>query len=113
MGPEEFTKFDILAWWKERESQFPGIIELNNKTHTEIFGDVYMLEGLLRRSRTYTTLSSLEDRLDNKEQLHDVEVETGNAISLSDEEIALGEAASEAWSSKAEEEDLTLEEALN
>ncbi|GKG64026.1 hypothetical protein Tco_0649276, partial [Tanacetum coccineum] len=48
-------------------------------------------------------------RLDNKEQLHDVEVETGNAISLSDEEIALGEAASEAWSSKAEEEDLTLD----
>ena len=35
----------------------------------------------------------------------------GFAISLSDEEIALDEAASEARSSKAEEEDLTLKEA--
>ncbi|GJU91467.1 hypothetical protein Tco_1303890 [Tanacetum coccineum] len=58
-------------------------------------------------------ISSLEDRLDYEEQLHDVEVETGLTISLSDEEIALDEAASKARSSEAEEEDLTLEEALN
>ncbi|GKD43332.1 zinc finger BED domain-containing protein RICESLEEPER 2, partial [Tanacetum coccineum] len=58
-------------------------------------------------------ISSLEDGLDYEEQLHDVEVETGLTISLSDEEIALDEAASEARSFEAKEEDLTLEEALN
>nr|GEW94648.1 zinc finger BED domain-containing protein RICESLEEPER 2 [Tanacetum cinerariifolium] len=51
-------------------------------------------------------ISSLEDGLDYEEQLHDVEVETSFAISLSDEEITLDEAASEAMSSEAEEEDL-------
>nr|GEU97509.1 zinc finger BED domain-containing protein RICESLEEPER 2-like [Tanacetum cinerariifolium] len=97
MGPEEFTKFDILAWWKGRESLFPVLAA--------------MARDLL--SVQASTVASLEDGLGNKEQLHDVEVETGNTISLSDEEIALDEAASEASSSKAEEEDLTLEEALN
>nr|GEW28489.1 hypothetical protein [Tanacetum cinerariifolium] len=42
-----------------------------------------------------------------------LQVETRNAIPLSGEEIILDEAASEARSSEAEEEDLTLEEALN
>ncbi|GJY52304.1 zinc finger BED domain-containing protein RICESLEEPER 2 [Tanacetum coccineum] len=41
-------------------------------------------------------ISSLDDRLDIEEQLHDVEVETGFAISLSDKEIALDEAVSKA-----------------
>ncbi|GJY08435.1 zinc finger BED domain-containing protein RICESLEEPER 2 [Tanacetum coccineum] len=57
-------------------------------------------------------ISSLEGELDVEEQLYDVEVETGFAISLSDEEIALDEAASEARSFEAEEE-LTLQDALN
>ncbi|GJW18491.1 putative reverse transcriptase domain-containing protein [Tanacetum coccineum] len=47
-------------------------------------------------------ISSLEDGLDYKEQLHDVEVETSFEISLSDEEIALDEAASDARSSEEE-----------
>ncbi|GKF61874.1 hypothetical protein Tco_0181928, partial [Tanacetum coccineum] len=51
-------------------------------------------------------ISSLEDGLEYEEQLHGVEVETGNAFSLFDEEIALDEAA-------IEEEDVNLEQALN
>ncbi|GKC87204.1 hypothetical protein Tco_1147853 [Tanacetum coccineum] len=58
-------------------------------------------------------ISSLEGELDVEEQLHDVEVETGFAISLSDEEIALDEATSDARSFEAEEEELTLQDALN
>ncbi|GKE16377.1 zinc finger BED domain-containing protein RICESLEEPER 2 [Tanacetum coccineum] len=54
-------------------------------------------------------ISSLEDRLEYGEQLHIDEVETGNAFSLSNEEIALDEAVSEAMSSEAEEEDVNLE----
>ncbi|GJV42253.1 putative reverse transcriptase domain-containing protein [Tanacetum coccineum] len=57
-------------------------------------------------------ISSLEDELDIEQDLHDGEVEEGFAISLSDKEIALDEAASEARSEVSEEE-LTLEDALN
>ncbi|GKD79282.1 hypothetical protein Tco_1341903, partial [Tanacetum coccineum] len=45
-------------------------------------------------------ISSVEDELAMEEQLHDVEVEMGLTISLSDEEIALDEATSEARSSE-------------
>ncbi|GKC49535.1 hypothetical protein Tco_1072280 [Tanacetum coccineum] len=57
-------------------------------------------------------ISSLEDELDIEQDLHDGEVEEGFAISLSDKEIALDKAASEARSEVFEEE-LTLEDALN
>ncbi|GJZ80807.1 zinc finger BED domain-containing protein RICESLEEPER 2 [Tanacetum coccineum] len=52
-------------------------------------------------------------RLEYEEQLHKTEVGTGEAYSISDEEIALDEAASLARSFKAEEEDVNLEQALN
>ncbi|GKA11153.1 hypothetical protein Tco_0690586, partial [Tanacetum coccineum] len=55
----------------------------------------------------------LENGLEYKEQLHETEVATGDAYSNPDEEIALDEAASEARSSEAEEEDANLELALN
>ncbi|GKA28153.1 hypothetical protein Tco_0714321 [Tanacetum coccineum] len=112
MRPQEFAKFDILAWWKRRESQFPGIIDMKNKTHTGIFGDVYLLQGSLRCGRTYTTQFKFKDELDIEQELHDVEVGSGFAISLFDEEIALDEAASEARS-EASKKELTLEDALN
>nr|GEU75337.1 hypothetical protein [Tanacetum cinerariifolium] len=57
-------------------------------------------------------ISSLEGELDIEQELHDVEVESGFAIPLSDKEIALDEAASEARS-EAFEEELTLEDALD
>ncbi|GJV15377.1 hypothetical protein Tco_1360700, partial [Tanacetum coccineum] len=41
-------------------------------------------------------ISSLEGELYIEQELHDVEVKVGFAISLSDEEIVLDEAASEA-----------------
>ncbi|GJY46200.1 hypothetical protein Tco_0435263 [Tanacetum coccineum] len=57
-------------------------------------------------------ISSLEGELDIEHELHDVELESGFAISLSDEEITLNEAISGARS-EASEEELTLEDALN
>ncbi|GJU50710.1 zinc finger BED domain-containing protein RICESLEEPER 2 [Tanacetum coccineum] len=81
MGPEEFKQFDILAWWKGRESQF-----------------------LVLAAMAWDLL---------KELLHETVVATGEAYSISDEEIALDEAASDARSSEAEEEDVNLEQALN
>ncbi|GJW16633.1 hypothetical protein Tco_0024069, partial [Tanacetum coccineum] len=51
--------------------------------------------------------------LEYEEQLHETEVATGDAYSISDEEIAVDVAASSARSSEAEEEDVNLEQALN
>ncbi|GJY93808.1 hypothetical protein Tco_0509590 [Tanacetum coccineum] len=70
------------------------------------------LKDHLDAAKCIQHISNLEGELDI-EQLHDVEVETGFAISLSDEEINLDEAASEARLSEAGEEKLTLQQALN
>ncbi|GJV25405.1 zinc finger BED domain-containing protein RICESLEEPER 2 [Tanacetum coccineum] len=141
MGPEEFTKFDILAWWKGRESQFSVLAVmardlLSVQPSTVASESSFSTSGrVLSRRRTRFTPTSLEmciclkdhldavermqhisshkDVLEYEEQLHETEVATGDAFSLSDEEIALDEVASEARSSEAEEEDLTLEQALN
>nr|GFA92518.1 zinc finger BED domain-containing protein RICESLEEPER 2-like [Tanacetum cinerariifolium] len=121
MGPEEFTTFDILAWWKGRESQFFVLAAMTRdllsvQASTTASKSAFSTSGRdhLDAAERIQHISSLVDGLDYQEQLDDVEVETGFAISLSDEEIALYEAVSEARSSKAEEEeeDLTLEEAL-
>ncbi|GJR67425.1 zinc finger BED domain-containing protein RICESLEEPER 2-like protein [Tanacetum coccineum] len=108
MGPEEFTQFDILAWWKGRESQFPILAAM-----TRDLLSVQASTDHLDAAEHIQHISSLEDGLEYQEQLHGVEVETGNAFSLSDGEIALDEATSEARSSEAEEEDVNLEQALN
>ncbi|GKA59111.1 zinc finger BED domain-containing protein RICESLEEPER 2 [Tanacetum coccineum] len=134
MGPEEFTQFHILAWWKGRESQFPVLAAmardlLSVQASTIASESTFSTSGRvvsIRRTRLTPAslemciclkdhldaaeriqhISSLEDGLEYEEQLHGVEVETGNAFSLFDEEIALDEAA-------IEEEDVNLEQALN
>ncbi|GKA14610.1 zinc finger BED domain-containing protein RICESLEEPER 2 [Tanacetum coccineum] len=141
MGPEEFTQFDILAWWKGKESQFSVLAAmardlLNVQAFMVASESAFSTSGRvlsIRRTRLTPTslemciclkdhldaakriqhISSLEGELEYEEQLHGVEVETGNAFSLSDEEITLDEATSEARSSEAEEEDVNLEQALN
>ncbi|GKD19030.1 zinc finger BED domain-containing protein RICESLEEPER 2 [Tanacetum coccineum] len=141
MGPEEFKQFDILAWCKGRESQFPVLAAmaldlLCVQAYTVASESAFSTSGRvlsIRRTRLTSTslemciclkdhldaaeriqhISSLEDRLEYEEQLHDLEVEMGNVFSLFDEKIALDEATSEARSSKAEEEEVNLEQALN
>ncbi|GKA47492.1 putative reverse transcriptase domain-containing protein [Tanacetum coccineum] len=53
------------------------------------------------------------DCLEVTERLHDIEVEAGYTISLFDEEIQLDEASSKDRSFEAEDEEITLEQALN
>ncbi|GJY50703.1 zinc finger BED domain-containing protein RICESLEEPER 2 [Tanacetum coccineum] len=116
MGAEEFTKFNILSWWKGRESQFPDLAAmaqdlLSAQASTVASEFDFSISGkvLSIRITRLTPASSEMCELDIEEQLHDVEVKTGFAISLSDEEIVLD---SEARSSEAEEEDHNLEEVL-
>jgi hypothetical protein len=131
MGSDEFASFDILAWWKARESQFPilSIMArdlLSVQASTVASESAFSLSGrvlTIRRTRlTPASLemciclkdhldaaeriqdkTSIEGELDIEQELHDVEVEEGRVISLSDEEIALDEASREASS---EDEDL-------
>ncbi|GKC96698.1 hypothetical protein Tco_1162140 [Tanacetum coccineum] len=67
MRPEEFANFNILAWWKGRQAQFPDHLDAQERIE-----HISSLEG---------------DCLETEEQLYDVEVEAGYTISLSDEEI--------------------------
>ncbi|GJW91002.1 zinc finger BED domain-containing protein RICESLEEPER 2 [Tanacetum coccineum] len=122
--PEEFTKFDILAWWKGRESQFPVLAAmardlLSVQASTVSSESAFSTSGrILSIRRTRLTPASLEmciclkDHLDAVEriqhiaslevgleyeaQLHDVEVTTGEANTILNEELALDEATSEA-----------------
>ena len=141
MGPEEFTKVDILAGWKGRHSQFL-VLATMARDLLSVQASMVALESVFSTSgrvlsirRTGLTpaslemciclkdhldaaeriqnISSLEDGLEYEIQLHDVEVEEGLTISLFEEEIAQDEATSESRSSEAEEEDITLEEVLN
>ncbi|GKC35022.1 zinc finger BED domain-containing protein RICESLEEPER 2, partial [Tanacetum coccineum] len=91
MEQEEFNNFDILSWWKGRQSQFP-VLSIMARDLLSVQASTDHLNAADRIQQ----ISSLKGELDVEEQLHDVEVETGFAISLSDEEIALDEAASEA-----------------
>ncbi|KAL6569378.1 hypothetical protein OROMI_013892 [Orobanche minor] len=64
------------------------------------------LKDHLDASERIQHTESLETELDIEQEIHDIEVEEGFAISLSDEEIALDEASREASS----DEDITLDE---
>jgi hypothetical protein len=126
MGPEEFAHFDILAWWKGRESQFPILTImardlLTVQASTVASESAFSLSGRvlsIRRTRLtpaslemciclkdhldaaerIQNVSSLEGELEYEGDIHDIEVEAGMAISLSDEEIALDQASREASS---------------
>ncbi|GJW23580.1 zinc finger BED domain-containing protein RICESLEEPER 2 [Tanacetum coccineum] len=118
LHPKEFATFDVLGFWKEKETMFPVLsrmamdiisvqgLRLALNSHFQTRGS-----GLLSIRRTRLTLASLEmcmclkDHLDAKERkqdkchleipldfeedVFDDEVQRNEAIPLSDEEIAL------------------------
>nr|GFA29027.1 zinc finger BED domain-containing protein RICESLEEPER 2 [Tanacetum cinerariifolium] len=122
MEQEEFNAFDILSWWKGRQSQFPVLSImtrdlLNVQASTVASESAFSLSGrVLSIRRIRLTLASLEmciclkdhldaqehiqhisnhegDCLEIEEQLLEVEVEAGYAINIADEEINLEEQA--------------------
>nr|GEX05805.1 zinc finger BED domain-containing protein RICESLEEPER 2-like [Tanacetum cinerariifolium] len=122
MEQEEFKNFDILSWWKGRQSQFPVLSImardlLSVQASTIALESVFSLSGrvlLIRRTRlTPESLAMcicLKDHLDAQEriqhtsnlecdyleieqQLLEVEAEAGYAINIADEEINLEEQA--------------------
>nr|GEZ31193.1 putative transcription factor/ chromatin remodeling BED-type(Zn) family [Tanacetum cinerariifolium] len=122
MEQEEFNAFDILTWWKGRQSQFPVLSImardlLSVQAFTLASEFVFSLTGrVLSIRRTRLTPASLKmciclkDHLDAqeriqhtsnlegecleiKEQLLEVEAKTGYAINIAEEEINLVEQA--------------------
>nr|GFA34683.1 zinc finger BED domain-containing protein RICESLEEPER 2 [Tanacetum cinerariifolium] len=111
MEQEEFNAFDILSWWKERQSQFPVLSIMTRdllsvQASTVASESVFSLSGrVLSIRRTRLTPASLEmciclkdhldaqeriqhisnlegDCLEIEEQLLEVEAEAGYAIIL-------------------------------
>nr|GEZ64644.1 zinc finger BED domain-containing protein RICESLEEPER 2 [Tanacetum cinerariifolium] len=122
MEQEEFNEFDILSWWKGRQSQFPVLSImardlLSVQASTVASESAFSLSGrVLSIRRTKLTPTSLEmciclkdylhakeriqhtsnlegDCLKIEEQLLEVEAEAGYAINIADEEINLEEQA--------------------
>ncbi|GJS92593.1 zinc finger BED domain-containing protein RICESLEEPER 2 [Tanacetum coccineum] len=87
------------------------LIRRTRLTPTSLEMCIYLKDHLDEAERIQH-IASVEDRLEYEGQLHDVEVTTGEANTIFNEELALDEATSEARSSEADEEGVNLEQAL-
>ncbi|GJZ99646.1 zinc finger BED domain-containing protein RICESLEEPER 2 [Tanacetum coccineum] len=123
---KQFGSFDVLGFWKAKESQFPILSRMARDvlsiqaTLVATESAFSLSERVLSNRRTELTPASLEmcmclkDHLDANERIqhtsnlkntlefeeaiYDEEVQAGKAISLSEEEISQDEAASKARS---------------
>ncbi|GKC46520.1 hypothetical protein Tco_1064242 [Tanacetum coccineum] len=88
---DEFAGFDVLCFWKAKESIRTRL------TPASLEMCMCLKDHFDAQDRIQNT-SSLEHSLDFEEDILEEEVQDNEAIPLSDEEIALDEAASEAMS---------------
>nr|GEU50351.1 zinc finger BED domain-containing protein RICESLEEPER 2 [Tanacetum cinerariifolium] len=126
LDPQEFAGIDVLGFWKAKESMFPVLsrmaMDLISVLATSVASESSFSTServlFVRRTRlTPASLemcmclkdhmdatehiqhtSNLENALDFEEEILDEKVQENEAIALSDEEITLDEAASEARS---------------
>ncbi|GJR62619.1 zinc finger BED domain-containing protein RICESLEEPER 2 [Tanacetum coccineum] len=140
LWPDKFASFDVLGFWMAKESMFPILSRmardmLSVQATLVAFESAFSTSGrVLSIRRTRLTPASLEmcmclkDHLDAQDRIQNTssvehsldfegdileeEVQDNEAIPLSDEEITLDEAASEAMSNRSgsggEDVDLTL-----
>ncbi|GKD55936.1 zinc finger BED domain-containing protein RICESLEEPER 2-like protein [Tanacetum coccineum] len=116
LKPQEFAGFDVLGFWKAKESMFPVLsrmaMDLISVQATSVASEFAFStsERVLSIRRTRLTPTSL--KMYFEEEILDEDVQENEAMPLSDEEIALDEAASEARSNGsgfgAEEIDMIL-----
>ncbi|GJZ89589.1 zinc finger BED domain-containing protein RICESLEEPER 2-like protein [Tanacetum coccineum] len=120
ISTEELAGYDVLGFWKANESTFPVISQmardiLSVQATSVASESAFSTSGrvlLIRRNKTNT---SFFENVYVSKGSHGCrgteEVQEHEAIALSDEEVALDEAASEARSSGGEEiYDMTLSE---
>ncbi|KAK1415511.1 hypothetical protein QVD17_31294 [Tagetes erecta] len=115
MSADDIDSFDILAWWKGREAEFPVLSAmtrdlLSSQASTLALESVFSTCGRvisLRRTRLSPEavemciclkdhldaidriqhLTSLEDDIKPESKIHDEEVEEGLSTEISDEEL--------------------------
>ncbi|GKB33825.1 zinc finger BED domain-containing protein RICESLEEPER 2-like protein [Tanacetum coccineum] len=139
LSTEELTGYDVLGFWKANESTFPiisqmaryilsvqatsvasesafstsgRVLSIRRTRLTPAFLDMCMcLKDHMDAADRVQHTSNLKNSLDFEAEILEEEVQEHEAIALSDEEVALDEAASEARSSGGEEiYDMTLSE---
>ncbi|GJW55391.1 zinc finger BED domain-containing protein RICESLEEPER 2-like protein [Tanacetum coccineum] len=93
----EFETFDVLGFWKAKETMFPGMVLSIRRTRlTPASLEMCMcLKDHLDAQERKQDKSTLETPVDFEEEILDVEVQANEVIPLSDEEIALDAASSE------------------
>nr|GFA88136.1 zinc finger BED domain-containing protein RICESLEEPER 2-like [Tanacetum cinerariifolium] len=97
LHPKEFATFDVLGFWKEKETTFPVLSRMSIDLISVQASSVEMcmcLKDHLDVKKRKQDKCPLETPLDFEEDVFDDEVQQNKAIPLFDEEIALDANAS-------------------
>ncbi|KAK1424834.1 hypothetical protein QVD17_20173 [Tagetes erecta] len=91
MSADDIESFDILAWWKGREMEFPVLSAiardlLSSQASTAVEMCICLKDHLDAIDRKQH-LTSLEDDIEPEAKIHDEEVEEGLSTGISDEEL--------------------------
>ncbi|GJZ23105.1 zinc finger BED domain-containing protein RICESLEEPER 2 [Tanacetum coccineum] len=88
----EFETFDVVGFWKAKETMFPVLSRMDmDILSVQATSVAYHLDT----QESKQDKSTLETPVDFEEEVLDAEVQANEAIPLSDEEIALDAASSE------------------
>ncbi|GKD65766.1 zinc finger BED domain-containing protein RICESLEEPER 2-like protein, partial [Tanacetum coccineum] len=111
LSTEELAGYDVLGFWKSNESTFPVISQMTRDILSVQATSVAFESAFSTSVERVQHTSNLENSLDFEAKILEEEVQELEAITLSDEEVAMDEAASEVRSSGGEEiYDMTLSE---
>nr|GEX12641.1 reverse transcriptase domain-containing protein [Tanacetum cinerariifolium] len=94
LHPKEFGTFDVLGFWKEKETMFPVLSRMAIDLISVQASSVASESAFSTSGRRKQDKCPLEIPLDFEEDVFDEEVQQNEAILLSDEEIALDANAS-------------------
>ncbi|GJR65657.1 zinc finger BED domain-containing protein RICESLEEPER 2 [Tanacetum coccineum] len=86
LHPKEFATFDVLGFWKEKETMYPVLSRMDMDI---IIFSTHATDNHLDAKERKQDKCPLEIPLDFEEDVFDDEVQQNEAIPLSDEEIAL------------------------
>ncbi|GKA61391.1 zinc finger BED domain-containing protein RICESLEEPER 2 [Tanacetum coccineum] len=89
LHPKEFASFDVLGFWKEKETMFPVLSRMAMDIISVQTSSVASESDHLDAQERKQDKCPLEIPLEFEEYVFDDEVQRNEAIPISDEEIAL------------------------
>ncbi|GKD95893.1 zinc finger BED domain-containing protein RICESLEEPER 2, partial [Tanacetum coccineum] len=95
LHPKEFATFDVLGFWKEKETMFLVLSRMAMDIISVQASSIASKSAFSTSGRRKQDKSTLETHVDFKEEILDAKVQVNEAIPLSNEEIALDAANSE------------------